>query len=218
MKMPGQVCTIGPQSKRVHFLWSSLIALTIFALSLMTFAAQDASGGPEPKGELAAFISRGMSASLSPRGSLSYDITKKTASMQFNTGVSPVVLVKLPEVTEPYTIRITCRATGMFKLNVVVPIVMFFDPEYNNTRTVGESAFSLKYPTNTKRLRVEGEIVVSQENRHDRFLLVYTDSSKIGKTFGYLNSDVNIVGTAPIHTSYSVYRATEGKLRLEVVK
>ena len=77
----------------------SRTALSVLSLGLMIFSAraQDASGAREPTGELRAFVSRGTTATFSSRASFSYDINKKTPTIPFKTGISPVVLVKLPD-------------------------------------------------------------------------------------------------------------------------
>ena len=144
----------------------------------------------------------------------SYTIDKKTRTFHFATGDSPTVAVQMPEFTAPYVLRLSsdCKCAA-FKKQVFIPIAVFLDKDYNPTRTIGEEKLSAKDPAWKLPLRVEADIPLSEANRADRFILIYTDGSMVGKQAGNLS-----VNGAHVSGSYPFFRGLAGKVRLEVIR
>jgi hypothetical protein len=160
---------------------------------------------------------------LPAKGKLSVSIEEKGPALEFESGLSPVALVMLPEYQASYriTIRSYCQCMG-FSKRIFVPSALLLDEDFQQTRTFAESSFGSLSSGFMEPYRIEGEIGVGEENRNERYLLLYTDRRTVGQEAGRVaGPSVGVASPGRISVGLGigfkmkVKRAVGGKLKIE---
>jgi hypothetical protein len=160
---------------------------------------------------------------LPAKGNVSVSIEEKGPALEFESGLSPVALVLLPEYQTSYriTIRSYCQCMG-FSKRIFVPSALLLDEDFQQTRTFAEASFGSLSSGFMEPYRIEGEIGVGEENRNERYLLLYTDRRTVGQEAGRVaGPSVGVASPGRISVGLGigfkmkVKRAAGGKLKVE---
>jgi hypothetical protein len=147
------------------------------------------------------------------KGKVKQSIAKDAPTFSMPEGLSPVVLLQLPEYQTPYTLTVASWPTGVgFTKRVFVPSALIFDRDFQQTRVVTEDALK------TKGSRVEATILFEEPQKTERFVLVYTRADTTGERIDKLTPVVvgggaagAVLGSLLTHTK----RSTEGVIEAE---
>jgi len=148
-----------------------------------------------------------------PKGKVKQGIDKSAPTYPFSSGQSPAMLFRLPEYSGPYELLIfsLCNCLG-FSKSIFVPSGAFLDDTLQQTHDLPEVEFQT-HSGGMKPYNVEATIVIDEERRGDRFLLLYTRGESAGERQGHLDAVSGGAVTAVIPVN--VKRALNGTLELE---
>jgi hypothetical protein len=184
-------------------------------------AAPEAAAPPSPA--FGAVLADIKALALPAKGNLSVSIEEKGPALEFETGLSPIALVMLPEYQTSYriTIRSYCQCMG-FSKRIFVPSAVLLDETFRQTRTFAESSFGSRSSGFMEPYRIEGEIGIGEENRNERYLLLYTDRRSLSQEAGRVaGPSVGVASPGRISVGLGigfkmkVKRAVGGKLKIE---
>jgi tetratricopeptide (TPR) repeat protein len=190
--------------------------------SPITFSPERAQAGRAP-GEIARELAdRGRLVVISAKtGTAKHKIDEDEEQFALPYGESPVALFRLPDHASPYTLKLAslCHCFG-FNKSIFVPSGIFLDAEYRETRRFGDDDLTTNPPGYGAREVIGGTFGVSDEDRPDRYLLIYTRGDLLGGTADRLNAAENPnLGLVPalLIGSIRVARSVEGTVELEIV-
>ena len=148
-----------------------------------------------------------------PKGKVKQGIDKSAPTYPFNSGQSPAMLFRLPEYRGPYELSIfsLCNCLG-FSKSIFVPSGAFLDDMLQQTHDLPEDEFQT-HSGGMKPYNVEATIVIDEERKADRFLLLYTRGERAGERQGHL--DAVSGGAVSAVIPMNVKRALNGTLELE---
>jgi hypothetical protein len=148
-----------------------------------------------------------------PKGKVKHGIDKAAPTYSFISGQSPAVLFRLPEYRGPYELLIfsLCNCLG-FSKSIFVPSGAFLDDTMQQTHDLPEVEFQ-SHSGGMKAYNVEATIVIGDERKADRFLLLYTRGDAAGERQGRVTTLMG--GAAAAIIPLNVKRALNGTLELE---
>ena len=113
------------------------------------------------------------------KGKVSYSIDKTAPNFPMPEGVSPVVLLQLPEYSGPYTMTVKSSLRGAWRTKrIFVPSVLLFDADLKQTRVFQEAAFK------ANGTQLEAIIPFGEPQEAERFVLLYTRGFAVGQNAG----------------------------------
>jgi hypothetical protein len=140
-------------------------------------------GAAQRAGEIARTLAgQGQFVALPSAGRVKQSVNKEAQSFALPTGESRVALFKLPDYSAPYTLTITspCNHGCVgFSKSIFVPSGMFFDAEFQPTRSLPTTEFELLEPGLSKSLRLEAKVSIEEPRKSDRYLLLYTTDEDV---------------------------------------
>jgi hypothetical protein len=121
-----------------------------------------------------------------PKGKVKRDIKMADQTFAMADGPSRVVLFKLPELREAYVVTLKSfiykRAFSQTQ-KIFVPTMAVLDADFVVTRTVLANEFQWKSETMMKGPRLQA--VLTDMQKGDRFVLVYTRASQVGVALSF---------------------------------
>jgi len=119
-----------------------------------------------------------------------YIFSEKSDASNFETGKSYAVLFELPEFKNSSTVEIKsyCDCFGLAK-NVFIPIGVLLDEGFNK---VGKVKFVTHSQTTWEPVHFVSEVAL---DKHDKYVLIYSDPSRYGKPADSVDADVVHVRT-----------------------
>jgi hypothetical protein len=152
---------------------------------------------------------------LPPKGKVKHDIKMADQTFAMTDGPSRVALFKLPEFHDVYVLTLKSyifkRAFSQTQ-KIFVPTTVVLDADFVVTRTVQENEFQWKSETMMKGPRLEARLPFTDGQKGDRFVLVYTRASQVGRLVGFSG------GGGPFDTtavSMPQEKSADGNLEVE---
>lgn len=151
---------------------------------------------------------------------LKYKITDEAKPFLFPTGESRIALFRLPEYVQPYNLTIAslCDCWGL-KKKIYVPIAVFLDSGFRSTQVLLETDFKELNAGNSKPYRLETDVLIGEDQKHHRYLLIYTQGEVTGHVQKTASVDVNPsggLGILPVYLNVKIRRAPVGEISLDV--
>jgi hypothetical protein len=124
---------------------------------------------------------------LAAKGETRVSVPKDAPRLEFDTGPSAYALFRLPDYTQPYTITVQsfCQCMGLDK-RLFIPLAAVLDEGFRVTRRTSEHDVARRYPKlsfGDAYPRLEARLAFADEDRAERYLVVYTDGDRVGETF-----------------------------------
>ena len=169
--------------------WRGVPLLVILTAALPAMAiAQDAPGaapGQETPTSIARLLAgRKAFAELTVKGKVKRDIKMEDQAYAMADGPSRVVLLKLPDYQEPYTLTIkSYQSKHAFSLTfgIFVPTIVVLDGDFAVTRTVPETELQWKGASMMKGARLVAKLPFTESQKGERFVLLYTRGRLVGR-------------------------------------
>jgi hypothetical protein len=96
-------------------------------------------------------------------------------------GVSPVLLVRLPDYQAPYTLTLYSAPGGWGRTkDIFVPSGLLFDEAFTLTRVLPENAFAVRESL-MRGSHLQAVVPFDESHQGDRYLLVYTRADALGQ-------------------------------------
>lgn len=105
-------------------------------------------------------------------------IKKADPVYQFQEGESRVVLVKLPEYTKPYVLKIFSGGSGFMTIHAFAPIAVVLNSEFAQ---LGQNQVEFASRIGNKRKVFVTEIKLDDGWRNAKYLFFYTNGSAVGQ-------------------------------------
>jgi len=129
-------------------------------------------------------------------------------------GRSPAVLVRLPDYSGPFTLKISSYPSRGFHKDVFVPIAVFLDEDFKTTHELPETAFKWKSMT-FGRQHFESTVTIGDAQRDYRYVLIFTNGSRTREVVrSGVVTTVSPAVTVSVPSTFA--RSFWGDLRLEV--
>jgi hypothetical protein len=169
--------------------WRGVLLLVILTAALRAIAiAQDAPGaapGQETPTSIARLLAgRKAFAALPVKGKVKRNIKMDDQTYPMADGPSRVVLLKLPDYQEPYTLTIKSyqyKHAFSVKYGIFVPTTVVLDGDFAVTRTVPETELKWKSASMMKGARLEARLSFNESQKGERFVLLYTRGRFVGR-------------------------------------
>lgn len=121
-------------------------------------------------------------------GNVAFEVSSALPVLEFNTGKSFVKAFELPEAGKPIAIRLRSYLVGSFDIKrtyIFAPSVILLDKKYRTIRHIDQSKFEYAVPSLTEttgyRAMLEGYIFIEGEKPKEKYLIVYTKHSQLGR-------------------------------------
>jgi hypothetical protein len=143
-------------------------------------------------------------------------IQKTDSVYQFQEGESRAVLVKLPEYTKPFVLRIFSGGSGFMTIHAFAPIVVVLDSEFGQ---LDKNKVEFESRIGNKRKVFVTEIKLDDAWRNAKYLFFYTNGSAVGKVAARDVGGITTVSGTPLPVpvlDVVFRRGATGYLKFEV--
>jgi Maltose operon periplasmic protein precursor (MalM) len=149
-----------------------------------------------------------------PRGKVKAKVEEGAKRFRLPMGESPAILFKLPDFTGPYSLKLASFPSGVFNPAVFVPGGVFLDADFRQTRPFEEDEVKTNQKGFKKGFHLSALLPVGEENKIDRYLLVYTRGDLVGQTADRMS--ISGMGGVLFGGGRGVARSAKAKLVIEV--
>jgi hypothetical protein len=150
---------------------------------------------------------------LPSKGKVKQSIKKEAKPFEFPTGESRALLLKLPDYSAPYTLKIISNlgrgGFGIKSVPIFVPIGVFLDAEFQPTERLSETDLKNIDPSFSTGYQIEATVLMDDARINDRYLFLYTIGEKIGSVWHTMPRRGLMKGT-------EVKAAETGSIELEI--